>query len=435
MRKKVWNYVFPWIIAIAIMSSNLSFKVLASERETVAEISIITDDEFPVPVEQMLMEAAIIDSSERVSIAEVNSMTNAVNVLAMDDPVEEMYRLTEINPDESGIKALELCDAMYSSPYYLYATKYENGILYQWMYFTDGSVSKNVSCDYDGITYCVSNDNNLSLNKGNSTMYEVKDQLTAEEIAAFYQKLENGEVEEKDAFSIEEVRTALGLEQSQSLYSAVKNAYAGGDYTKNMDTKPLNQYYIGTYYPTISGLSKYYNGSDTANIKEYDTRKSYVESSSVKNFFATGALIMDIVSYTKLALAPTISVLELAGVAISAGSRLSDPVNFYKSQTYSIAAYRESTIYDYTTEKADVELPQLYSSMAIGITYHEYENGVYKSCRWDVTQAPSYNIPSLGIVDANQDQYAAYVADIYYRNCVLHGKWTLGRNAYGGLGG
>lgn len=435
MRRKVWNYVFPWIIAIAIMSSNLSFKVLASEREAGTEISIIEDDEFPFSVEQMLMEAAIIDNSERVSIAEVNSMINTVNVLAMDDPAEEMYRLTEIDPEKSGIKALESCDVVYSSSYYLYATKYENGVLYQWMYFADGSVSKNVSCDYDGITYCVSNDNNQSLNKGNSTMYEVKDQLTAEEISAFYQKIENGEVEEKDAFSIDEVRTVLGLRESQSLYSTIKNAYAGGDYTQNMDTKPLVKHDIGTYNATISGLSKYNNGSDTANIKEYDTRKSYVESSSVKNYFATGALIMDIVSYTKLALAPTISVLELAGVIISLGSKLAEPVNFYKSQTYSIAAYRESTIYDYTTERDDVELPQLYSSMAIGITYHDYENGVYKTCRWDVTQAPSYNIPSLGIVDADQKQYAAYVADIYYRHCVLHGKWTLGRYAYGGLGG
>lgn len=435
MRKIVWNYVFPWIIAMAIMGSNLSLEVLASERETGFKVSIIEDDEFPFPVEQILMEAAIIDNSERFSIAEVNSMIDAVNVFAMDDLADEMYRITEIDPDKCGIKELKACDTICSTPYYLYATKYESGVLYQWMYFADGSINKNVSCDYDGVTYCISNNNNESLNKGNSTMYEVKDQLTSDEISVFYQKIENGEVEKKETFTIEEVRAALGSKESQALYSTVKNAYAGGDYTQSMDTKPLSAVSIGSCQVKIDGLSKYHNGSDYAYINEYDTRKSYVESSSVKNYFAKGALIMDIVSYTKLALSSTISVLELAGVVISLGSKLSEPVNFYKSQTYSISAYRESTIYDYTVENDNVELPQLYSSMAIGITYHDYESGVYKTCRWDVTQAPSYNIPSLGIVNSSKQQYADYVADIYYRNCVLHGKWPHGRTAYGGLGG
>lgn len=427
--------MISWIIVIAVMGSNLSLHVLASERESESIVSIIEDDEFPFAVEQMLMEAAIIDNSEKISIGQVNNMIDAVNILAMDDHADEMYRLMEVDPDKCGIKELESCDTIYSTPYYLYATKCESGVLYQWMYFADGKISKNVSCDYNGITYCISNDNNQSLNKGNSAMYEVKDQLTDDEISRFYQKIENGEVEEKEAFTIEEVRAILGSKDTQTLYSTVKNAYAGGDYTQNIDTKPLTAVSIGSCQVRIEGLSKYHNGSDYANIYEYDTRKSYVESSSVKNYFAAGVLIMDIVAYTKLALSPTISVLQLAGVAIRLGSILSEPVNFYKSQSYSIAAYRESTIYDYTAENADVELPQLYSAMAIGITYHDYEDGVYKTCRWDVTQAPSYNIPSLGIVDSSKQQYADYVADIYYRNCVLHGKWPHGRTAYGGLGG
>lgn len=435
MRKKIWSYVVAWIMAMAILGNNLSLEVLALECEAGLKVSIIEGDEFPFPVEQILMEAAIIDDTERINIAEVNSIINSVNVLAMDDYVDETFRLTEVDPDECKIKELESSDTIYSTPYYLYATKCENGVLYQWMYFADGSVYKNVSCDYNGITYCVSNEDNQSLNKGNSTMFEVKDQLSDNELSEFFQKLEKGEVEDKESFTIDEVRAILGTKESQSLYSTVKNAYAGGDYTKNIDTMPLNAVSIGSCQVTIKGLSKYHNGSDTANVNEYDTRKSYVESSSVKNFFEKGALIMDIVSYTKLALSSTISVLELAGVVISLGSKLSEPVNFYKSQTYNISAYRESTIYDYTVENDYVELPQLYSTMKIGITYHDYDNGVYKTSRWDVTQAPSYNIPSLGIVDSNKQQYADYVADIYYRNCVLHGKWPHGRTAYGGLGG
>ncbi len=323
MRKKVWNYVISWIITMTIMGSNLSLEVFASERDTGFKVSIMEDDEFPFPVEQILMEAAIIDNSEKVSIAEVNSMIEPLNVLAMDDFADEMYRLTEVDPDKCGIKELESCDTIYSTPYYLYATKCENGVLYQWMYFADGSISKNVSCDYNGITYCISNDNNQSLKKGNSSMYEVQDQLTNDEISVFYQKIENGEVEEKETFTIEEVRAVLGSKESQTLYSTVKNAYAGGDYTQNMDTKPLDAVSIGSYRVKIDGLSNYHNGSDYAYINEYDTRKSYVESSSVKNYFAKGALIMDIVSYTKLALSSTISVLELAGVVISLGSKLS----------------------------------------------------------------------------------------------------------------
>lgn len=73
--------------------------------------------------------------------------------------------------------------------------------------------------------------------------------------------------------------------------------------------------------------------------------------------------------------------------------------------------------------------------MAIGITYHNYSNGVYNDARWSVISRPKFNIPSDGITDASQQQYANYVADIYYRNCVINGKWTLGRTAYGGIGG
>lgn len=73
--------------------------------------------------------------------------------------------------------------------------------------------------------------------------------------------------------------------------------------------------------------------------------------------------------------------------------------------------------------------------MAIGITYHNYINGVYNDAWWSVISKPQFNIPSNGITSASPQQYANYVADIYYRNCVINGKWTLGRTAYGGIGG
>lgn len=70
-----------------------------------------------------------------------------------------------------------------------------------------------------------------------------------------------------------------------SLAAQPKGIYApGGNYTSNSATKSLTGYYIGTYCKTISGLSKYNNGSNTAKIKEYDTRKSYVESKKGKQY-------------------------------------------------------------------------------------------------------------------------------------------------------
>ena len=115
---------------------------------------------------------------------------------------------------------------------------------------------------------------------------------------------------------------------------------------------------------------------------------------------------------------------------------LSSSVDFYAEMEYNVFSFRESKIYDYTEENAYVELPQVDSMMAIGITYGDYEDGYYLEPSWQVITRPQYYVMSDDgdFPDATPQQYANYVADYYYQICVYFGKWPYGCTMYHGLG-
>lgn len=440
--------LISFILSISLLFSTNAFAIASTNINDidVSTIQIIKDQEFPLLVEQILMEQAIISSEEDIKSSAINDIIKS-SMTIQTKVANASNSFVKVNSKSRHSNKVVNINSAYCNSNYIYTNTYNNGILSQWIYFANGDIKKSVSYKLDNVTYIVINNNNISIEKDSSINHIVEEQLTDKEISTFYQLIEDGAIDFKDEYSIEDVKKSLddlyGLKTTNkniTMYAntscPTKTVYAPGEnYTSNSATKPLTGYYIGTYCKTISGLSKYNNGSNLAKIKEYDTRKSYVESKKKKGFFDYGSDVMSIVAFAELAFSSTVSALSVAGVAIDIGSRLAAPVDFYAEREYTVSAYRESLIYDYTKENAYVELPQLYSQMAIGITYHNYIDGVYNDAWWSVISKPQFNIPSNGITSASPQQYANYVADIYYRNCVINGKWTLGRTAYGGIGG
>lgn len=336
----------------------------------------------------------------------------------------------------------------YSDDNYTYLCKYEDNMLYQWVYFSDGTVRKTVSVDEGDITYLATNTNNEIIEFDNNLMHDSVDSLSEDEINKFNALLENEAVPVQETYSTEEVRSFLNDTEKQVIsynnsseiahYASTtcyKNVYAtGSSYKDSPTTKPITAHYIGSKCSTIKGLSKYHNDSDTAEIKLYDTRYNYIEESKTKSFFKKGSTVESLVSYAKLAFDKTVDVLGIFGVIIDAGLKIEESIYYFKDQKYQVNTLREATIYDYTKEKAYVELPQIFSAMEVGYVSLKYDAGVYHDMQWAVLTPPKYNIPSRNITDATKQQYADYVADMYYRVCVINGKWIHGRTCYNGLG-
>ena len=436
------------ICVMTILTTLFSVNVFAASvnigETKVSNIPIIEQKNFPNTVENILMNKAVITGDEYIGSDIVNKVISS-NVKERQTQLSDTKETIVENVDASIVNKTFRLDEIYCTKDYVYACSYDNDVFAQYLFFPDGTVRKCVSYNYNDIIYVVINNNNASIEKGVSTELEVETSLSSEELSRFYDLLEEGEVQTQDSYSIEYVREKVGSSSGHSIdmtsmYANTEcptlTAYApGGNYTSYSNTKPISAYYIGTYCTNVSGLSEYNNGSNTAQIREYDTRKSYVESYERKSLFDYGTDVMAIVAFSQLIFSKTITALNVAGVVIDAASRITSPTIFYAEQEYIVSAYRESQIYDYTKENAYVELPQLYSQMAIGITYGTYSGGYYTNASWQVITRPKFSIPSIGVDDSTQQQYCDYVADIYYRNCVIKGKWIHGRTAYGGLGG
>lgn len=220
-----------------------------------------------------------------------------------------------------------------------------------------------------------------------------------------------------------------------------KEVYAaGGNYTMFPDTCPIYANHLATYYVNIPGLRQYNNGSDYANILVYDTRTNYIQTSNRKGLYPAFSEISVIAAFAQLLFSKTTSILSTAGVYWDMYGVIGEAISFNTSSDYSVGAYRESQIYDYTVENAYVELPQLYSSKmsvkCIPVDY-DFSTGCYARYEWHALDAAAFEIPSIGIYESNYNdyEYAKYVANIYYNNCVINGGWIHGRYAYGGLGG
>lgn len=158
------------ILSALCLLFSLSAVVSADEATLdVSQIPVIEDKEFPLAVDSILMDEAVIADVERLTGDEVryviDSQKEALD--AAKDP------LVTVPPQIiTKFPALKFQTKVQCSNDYVYATSTSRGVTSQWMFYTDGRVEKKVSYNYEEVTdtverltYIVRNDNNEGLYK------------------------------------------------------------------------------------------------------------------------------------------------------------------------------------------------------------------------------------------------------------------------------
>ncbi len=147
----------------------LVISTTAQEEPKAEDIPVAVEAEFPAAVEMILLDEAVIAPDERVAVKAVESLVDSCEkALSADDT-----SLVTVNTDlVLKIPALKKCSTVECTKDYVYATLFDKGITYEWLYFLDGKVQKNVSYDYEERTadfamfkYTIVNHDNQSLEK------------------------------------------------------------------------------------------------------------------------------------------------------------------------------------------------------------------------------------------------------------------------------
>lgn len=318
----------------------------------------------------------------------------------------------------------------------------KNGIKLRYIYYNDGRITKQISCERNGEVYLIKNSDNLELTKSNSFENRVTLSLTEGEVEEFQQDISLGLVPYQEIYPIEYILEYLSQKKIVSYPNAslIKLYDQTSTQQKNVNVfqpiesseqKSISAEYRGTWSSTIAGSSAYTkNDTDRIDIRIYDSRKYYIEKEKTFNIFEAGKTVLEISDLLSIGRDLLRGVLRAADVLGTTLDVLTWEVELTSFKTYIVGFYREATTYDKTYNMGEVELPEMYCQAEIGISYKGYDElGRKINPQWglksEITWYPS---------GENHQAYADYVADVYYRHCRINGHWTMGANAYGGLG-
>ena len=143
--------------------------LLTGQAVSAQEIPVAVEAEFPAAVTEILLDKAVISSTERLTTANVQAiMESCTDALAQADtslvPVS-----TEIVLKHPTLKTRATVEC---SSEFVYTTYFNQGVKYEWVYYPDGRVQKTVSMDYEErssefktFTYTIVNDDNQHLQK------------------------------------------------------------------------------------------------------------------------------------------------------------------------------------------------------------------------------------------------------------------------------
>ncbi len=155
------KHIVAFLLCMVLMMTGLSVSA--------QEIPVTVEAEFPAAVTEILLDKAFISGTERLTTANVQAIIDScADALSTAD--------TALVPvlTETVLKhpALKTCATVECSPEFVYTTRFQQGVKYEWMYYPDGRVQKTVSYDYEErssefktYTYTVVNDDNQSLQK------------------------------------------------------------------------------------------------------------------------------------------------------------------------------------------------------------------------------------------------------------------------------
>lgn len=271
---------------------------------------------------------------------------------------------------------------------------------------------------------------------------EVIECLLQVELDEFNEDVRNGKVPYKNVYSIEYIENYLseGCAEDATIstfaLSSETSAIPEIEIVSIQDSnyKEVLAKHVGTYYVDIEGSSEYtLQETDSIAIDVYDSRTYFCEINKKKKLFEAGETIQSIASAIELAVTIVQDALSASDVLNLAFDALVSDVEIVCEHAYEAQVYREATTVDYTCEMTDVELPEMMYVEQILLVFQDKDisTGEYKDATWAVADRSKTWYPCGN----DAQEYAEYVADIYYRNCVINGSWTNGVNAYNGLAG